>query len=380
MTQDLRIPLPRINFSDRIRAQGRDLYLQTNTLEAGEQIVSALYDGGRILIKESLSYDPDISEVELESNIKEWHNRSLSSIEMLYSLSVRVKTVRHPPSLIRLGRQFLRWSLLDEAIEELTLALQYDPKAGDAYCLLGKAYTARGSFREAVETLKTGCRAFENYADLWQQLGRAYLEEKQIKEAAGAIQKALKLNRGYDEAHISMAVCYLHRLAGKKGKPAPEDNISRARIKEHLNRAAASIRFQTHDFEEAVRTFHKGDSPAALSILEDVLRHLPPMIDLDFMDYFYLNYMYGEGRQPKDIQIFIEKLELLSKRYPRFPDLRNHLGIGYLLQCRTLFQKALQQFRSAAEIDPQYERVRKNLKLTENDSKGLLILLRALLK
>jgi tetratricopeptide (TPR) repeat protein len=115
-------------------------------------------------------------------------------------------------SLIRLGRQFLKWSLLDEAISELEFALQYDNKSGDAYEALGRAFLKRGSIKEAIELLQTGCKSISTLADLWQLLGRAFYRDGRLKESIGAHQRALKINRSYDEAHISLAICYLQIL------------------------------------------------------------------------------------------------------------------------------------------------------------------------
>jgi hypothetical protein len=56
------------------------------------------------------------------------------------------------------------------------------------------------------------------------------------------------------------------------------------------------------------------------------------------------------------------------------------LGIAHLIQCRNLFLRALEEFRVSLRINPGYKRAEKNLKLSENDGKGFLILLRAILK
>jgi lipoprotein NlpI len=66
--------------------------------------------------------------------------------------------------------------------------------------------------------------------------------------------------------------------------------------------------------------------------------------------------------------------------HPRYPDLHNHLGVAYLIQCRNLFLRALDEFRRAIRLNPNYRQAQKNLKLAENEGKGLFILLRALLK
>ena len=109
--------------------------------------------------------------------------------------------------------------------------------------------------------------------------------------------------------------------------------------------------------------------------------NIPKILDLDFIDAFYLNFMYGEkGKHATVVNNFVNALEILEKRHPKYSDLKTHLGIGYLIQCRELFLNALQQFRHACEIDPNYKKAKDNLKLAENEGKGFLILLRALLK
>jgi len=56
------------------------------------------------------------------------------------------------------------------------------------------------------------------------------------------------------------------------------------------------------------------------------------------------------------------------------------VGIVHLIQCRNLFLKALNEFDHALEINPAFDKARKNKKLVENDGKEFLILLRAILR
>ena len=91
--------------------------------------------------------------------------------------------------------------------------------------------------------------------------------------------------------------------------------------------------------------------------------------------------MYGEkGRDIDTISTYVERLENVLSEHPEYVDIHNNLGIGYLIQCRTLFQQALHHFQKAYTINPDFERARNNYKLAKNDGKGLVILLRALLK
>ena len=175
--------MTRINFSDNIHARGRDLHLQTNTVEDEHMIVSRLFDGGRVLTREGIGYNPEWTQEELNRYAEVVHSELLVSIELLYGISSRVKTVRHPPSLNKLGSQFLKWNLLDEAISEFELAIQYDSYYGELYLNLGEAYLRRGGLTEAIRILEKGVQVSSGYADMWQKLGMAYLKKGQYKKA-----------------------------------------------------------------------------------------------------------------------------------------------------------------------------------------------------
>jgi len=375
--------MARINYSDNIDARGRKLYLQTNNLEEERKIVSTLFDGGRVLAKEESFYESELSVEELGKRAEKYHSERVADIGRLYAISARVKTVRHPLSLNKLGRQFLKWNLLDEAISEFELAIQYDSRYGEVYTNLGEAYLRRGGVEEAVEILEKGIHVVLSYADVWQKLGTAYLRNNQHQKAITAFRRALEINPSYDEPHFSIALCLIDVLVnGIQKKDFPDDTRIRKQVQEHLSRAVAlSSRFRTSEFEEAMREFRRGRISEAQELLQRIGRELPKVVDLDFDDAFYLNYLYGErGRSGKAVQEYVDRLEALIKEYPKFPDLHNKLGIGYLVQCRHLFNRALHQFQSACEINPEYERAKRNLKLAKNDGKGLILLLRAMLK
>ncbi len=372
-----------INFSDDIHARGRKLHLQTNTLEADQKIISTLYDGGRVLCQDTGYYSSHHSVEQLEKEIEAFHSQKIEEIELLYLISAKVKTVRHPLSLNILGLQFLRWHLLDEAISEFELAVQYQPQYGEAYLNLGEAYYQRGGLSEAEQYLKKGVQIAPRYADLWQKLGRIYLAQEQYKKSIEAFQSALKINPTYDEAHFMMVVCLVEVLVkGIQEKEIPQDEVCKKQIKEHLSRAAASSsRFRVPAFEQAMRMFHRGEAKRTFELLKKVDEELSPIIDLGFHHTFYLKYMFGEkGRDAKSIEDYIHQLEALIKKHPAFPDLHNMLGVAYLIQCRGLFNKTLHEINRACEINPEYERAKRNLKLAKNEGKGLLILLRSLLK
>jgi hypothetical protein len=88
----------------------------------------------------------------------------------------------------------------------------------------------------------------------------------------------------------------------------------------------------------------------------------------------------GKGKDDDYIQGYTNELKTAVADHPGYADLRNNLGTAYLIQCRNLFLNALEEFRQALKINPEFKKADKNLKLAENDGKGFLILLRAILK
>jgi tetratricopeptide (TPR) repeat protein len=371
------------NLNDNISIRGRTLHLQTQTVKEAGKIILTLFDGGRVLKKEEKPYDNSLSDKDLESYVEKAHQTIIEEVEFLYAISARVKTVRHPLSLNKLGFQFLKWNLLDEAISELELAIQYDKKMGDAYRNLGNAYLKRGGIEEAVSVLERGVEEVPEYADLWNLLGKAYYKVKRYDKALDALERALEINPSYDEAHFYTALVLLQIVDEdfhKEGMPDHETMKNDAR--DHLNRAAAiSRRFKIPDIEEALRKLHNEDIQTANRLLKNLERKIPRIIDLDFHDSFYLNYLYGEkGRQKKAVGDYIYQLEKVLSDHPDYPDIHNFLGIAFLMQCRNLFNRSLHHFQEAIRLNSKFKKAKDNLKLARNEGKGLMLLLRALLK
>lgn len=372
-----------INLSDNIAAKGRNLHLQTSLANEDELVLTELFDGGRLLVTEKRSVPQGLSGGELEEYVESLHMGVLQEIELLYDISLKIKTVKHAKSLCSLGARFLHWRLLDEAVSELELSLNYDESNGRAYKYLAEAYTARGAMEEAVEVLKRGVSAFPEYPDLWLCLGRALSRHGDPVAALNAFRKARDINSGYDEAYFHIAKILAETGMMEELPKGVKDRKTCFRLaRENLTRAsAASNRFKTVETEEIMRLFHQNQWEQGSARMQEVIDTLEPVIDLEFDNAFYLSLLYGEkGRNFEAVQAYVETMEHLVHKHPDFPDIHNKLGIAYLIECRNLFTRALHHFKKAGDLNPDYEESLRNLKLAKNDGKGLLLLLRAMLK
>jgi tetratricopeptide (TPR) repeat protein len=125
----------------------------------------------------------------------------------------------------------------------------------------------------------------------------------------------------------------------------------------------------------------KNNVAEAIKTLERAEHEIPEFLDKYLESEFYLKFMFGgKGKDDEFIIDYTNQLQQAVDKYPDYADLRNNLGIAYLIRCRNLFLNALEEFREALKINPEYKKAEKNLKLAENDGKGFLILLRAILK
>jgi len=372
-----------INFSDNIEARGRSLYLQTSVGKEDRTIVSALFDGGRLVLKEEMEIPPQVDNLSLVEFVERVHLNRVNDIELLYDISLKIKTVRHARSLCALGEQFLRWNLLDEAINELELSLQYKQENGDAYKYLGTAYLKKGGVEEAVEIFKKGVELFPEYPDLWVRLGIAYLKGEEYFNAVKSFHKATEINSSFDEPYFLLSRTFAEIvMINKNIKEFPDKENIKQLARENLTRASAiSQRFRIQSVEQVMRLFHQNRWQESVDLMDKIWMELSPVLDLGFDRAFYLNLMYGErGRDFNSVKEYVEKMESLVREHPKYPDLHNKLGIAYLIECRNLFNRALHHFKAACDLNPEYDESKRNLKLAKNDGKGILLLLRAMLK
>ena len=371
--------MARINYSDNLSAKGRQLHLQTHVAEDGGERVHTLFDSGRVLRRISVPLHRSASTSQQDEEAFLAHEEIRSEIELLYQISVRIKTVRHAPSLLALGRLFLKWRLLDEAVSELELARILIGSGTEGLLELSEAFQRRGGLSEALAALESGLKKPQGYADFWVRKGQLQIELGQWQESLESFNEAVKRNSNYGEAYLRMAQAHLLACAEPQEGENRRAHLEKAR--EHIGRALHRGGLGGPEAEAIVRLLHKKDEIKALSQLSAWLETRPWALQTDGYDRFYLDYLYGEqGRDAQRIQTHVQRLEEVVADHPDYADLHNRLGIAYMIQCRLLITQAIAHFQSALKLNPAYKRAKRNLQLVKNDSKGFLILLRALLK
>ncbi len=361
----------------------RKLHVQTAYSRSTSKIISTIFEDGRVIEAREEAVRGKIGEKELKQRVETFHHQTVEDLEMLFFIADKVRQVKHAVSCNKLGLVFLRRGFYREAIQFFQLALQADPKLADVFNNLGRALLKDGQLDKAEEFLRKGLELESGYADLYLHLGVVYYRRDNFLEALQNLMRALEINPTYFDAHYYLGQTLLRSyLAEFQHEAFPALASRPKRALEHLDRAANLYRPMANDaFQQGKTAFEAEDFESAAKYFEKAYKEASAKMDLTFDHEFYLKFMYGgKGKDNQFIGGYVEQLQAALRDYPEYPDLHNNLGIAYLIMCRNLFLKALDEFRQALRINPNFKKAEKNLKLAENDGKGFLILLRALLK
>lgn len=102
---------------------------------------------------------------------------------------------------------------IEEAVERLDRAIDYDPTYGDAYVL--KSYVRSEVLPNLDEALSAGLLAAK-YApenpDSFYMLGSIYQKHGRFRDAETAFRQALRVNNAYQDAYLALGELYADRL------------------------------------------------------------------------------------------------------------------------------------------------------------------------
>lgn len=372
-----------IGLNSDIQAGGKVFHIQTQFMEPSEKIVSTIFEDGKVITRKSIAMKNSVPVPELKVAVSRLHRDMSEDIEMLFYISDKVGTIRHAVSNNKLGLVFYKMNLYDEAIEEFQKALEINPEYVEVYKNLGCAYLRKNMLQQAKAAFVAGIDKNENYADLHNNLGYTYFLLNNFSDAIKEISGALDINPDYIDAQFYLSIVYLKSIVYDVQQSSLPSKIERLNHSKELldNIREKGANYKVEYIVSALSLMEENKYSEALNALESAQSDHPPTVETDIENDFYLKFMFGgKGKEDRYINEYVEQLKQVINKAPLYPDLHNNLGIAYLIQCRNMFLNALEEFRHALEINPNYKKAEKNLKLAENDGKGFLILLRAILK
>ncbi len=372
-----------IGLNNEVTIGGKSFHVQTQYLESGEKVISNIFEKGVVVFNRAISVAQESSAAEIRTLVSQLHQHVMNDLEMTFYISEKVKTVQHAASHNRLGMVFLRRNLFDEATNAFKRAIDIDPELVEGYNNLGYTLLKQGEYQKAIEAFNAGLARNDNYADLHFNLGVAYFQIEKYADALREFHHAVSINSKYVAALLY--ICIVHLKSLLEELPGVELGPIDQRVtfveSQLIDINSNGLHFKPEYIDEALEQIKKANYLAAINVLDRASRELPELLDSFLESEFYLKFMFGgKGKDEEFINEYISQLKSAIAKYPSYADLHNNLGIAYLIKCRNLFLHALEEFREAKRINPNFKKADKNLKLAENDGKGFLILLRAILK
>lgn len=371
-----------VGINNDVTVGGSKFHVQTSYSEPQFCVFSHVYHDGQVIDSRRVVLGHGVSSADIERRTHEVHQEMITEMEILYYMVEKVKTVRHAASANKLGQLFLKKNLVDDAIEHFRLALEIDPGYAEVYAYLGRALLMSGNVDRAIEVLGEGVEKAPDFADTHNYLGLAYLKAGQHAQAVEHLEQALALNDNYADAHFNLGLALLAEdLQDPADIEEGEAAGKRQKALEHLSRIVEGEAAYDPSVKEALEVITENATRETVDeLIEKKVKSTADQL-FNFENEFYLKFMYGgKGKDDSFIADYVARLKDILEEHPHYADVHNNLGIAYLIQCRNLFLKSLEAFRTALRINPEFARAEKNLKLAENDGKGFLILLRAVLK
>lgn len=359
---------------------GSDVYhVETYAEPKHCKIISQVYKSGKILEVTEKNYDPNIKEKSMISVIQTTHNQQIDDLSHLLQLTEKVQKQLRAEVFNRIGMLLFSKGFYEEARKSFEAAVEADENLTDAHRNLGNVYKRLGNPDRAIAQFTRALYLAPNNADYYLDLALAYLEKDMYDEAFKELKKAININEDYADAYFNLGFLILKEKVVKNKKPKERD-ISAAKLY-FKNASIMDERYQDKSYSDAFRLLWDDNYVEAFERFAEFKENLKKVDVHEFIADFEL---FSKVGGTKDTKITIEEyIDLMSSKIDKFPhyaDLRNALGKAYLLKVRALFNAARQQFKKALEINPDYQEAKKNMELVENELKGYVLFLRAILK
>lgn len=367
-------------FNDVIRSKNGEYFLRTANSIYQHRVISSFFRNGTLLESQDRGYDNNISEEALLDITRNFHEEKRAEVRSLLELAEKLKDSKQPETKNLLGLAFMKKGMFDEAIAEFEGAISLNPEQSIIYNNLGKAYIEVGRIDDAVRVLEKAIMLTPEFADLHNNLGRAYLKRFQCKKAVSQFKKAIAINTYYPDAFYNLGLAYILNAHTREDFQLAVDCYQK--VMECMDKAARiNPNYKNEHYDKGEEFLRKNDYEKAYDEYDRGYLKISYNRDLAFIIDFYLRVIHS-GKKLKSGMIWrhIRKLEEMLKKYPNYADLYNHLGVAYVIMSKFLNNKAITLFDKAMEINPNFEKAKKNKRLAEYDHKGIQLLFDAILK
>jgi len=361
--------------------RGSDKYfLHTTFHRDGNRVNTRYYKDGKCFNTEERSFESGaVSEDQAVSLAKSFHNKNRDNFALLLDTREKLRDSQRSSEHIKMARALYLKNLFAEAIEEAGIAIDKGEEGAEPYKIIADAYFGLERLEEAMDAVDKGLALTDGYPDLYNLRGKIYYRRDQCRSAMEAFNKAIELNCYYGEPYLNILRTYARNSLIKQDYELSRD--MKKGFENYLDKAASLNPGFNAGAAGAIKKMNREEDFEGILEQLKVDRSKPAHRDVDdtVVSLYITILRSGTDIEEEEIDHYLKRIEKLINQNPNYPDLFNSLGVLYVAKSRIIMDKASEAFSHALEINTDYEKAKRNIRLSENERQGIFILLKALL-
>jgi len=350
--------------NSRIVEDDKEFLIQTtNDIKLGV-IKANLFVDGELIDASVLPHADDISQEEILQLVKMAHVEKKSEMEYLLRSYKEILEKGRPEQMFHLGTALFCKRMYEEARNLFRSVVKLKHDYHEAYFFLCQTETALGHAEDAVNAGVKAVDLKPNYADYRNALGEAYLDANSCKRAVIEFEEAIKRNVYYADAYFNLALSFILNAVRKEDFSMSTDLTSRCL---DLFKKAVLINpeFQTGNYNEAMAAMSGNDLKRAYYLFKGVREDKKEKQRQEKTAYFNRFLIYTDWLTENDINERINFLEREIDRNPDFVDLYYELGVCYLHRAKFNWQKGIENFQKALNINKDLKKATRGLEMSK---------------
>jgi len=364
--------------TSKLKGMGKEFFLQTSGDPQNGKGTSVLFENGNPidLIEFRLPKDSQ----QAASVIDEFHKSRFEKFVKLDELYIELIEETDASILEKLALSLIDQKLFEEAAKIFKRGVENSPQNSRLLNYLGLTYMELEDYQIAENYFIKAININPDFPDYQNNHGKALLKQGKCFKASKSFEKAIELNVYFAEAYYNLALAVV--LNGIKRE---DYNLA-----QNLEDNAANLLSKAVGFDPAFKNEYLQHGLDALNSKD---------LDIAFIELskgydtaasgkfpkktyqFHLEYLFRNDLLREETVIkHIKKLKKLLEIHANYPDLYNELGMAYTVLTQFHSDRAVEAYQKALKLNPEYKIAMKNLKLIQNELKGMKTLLKAILK
>jgi len=364
--------------NSRIATDEKEYLIQTLNDQNRLCVTSSIFSDGELLETRDEKLDDGLTPQDTLQRVKDAHEERTKELEFLVDVYKDVMAGGKEDQMIYLGEALFYKCMYREAERLFTSAAQLNPEAHQAWINIGLVNFELRKWSDACNAYSRAVELRPRFADYRNHLGEAHLALDSCKRAVIEFEEAVKLNVYYGDAYLNLALAYILNAVRREDFKL---------FSTHTERTAEMLRKSEMIMPDMIdQTYLDGKKALERGDLEQTFQKLLSVREKRKADRrrgfsnSYLKFMIGTKQMnEKFLSRRIKNLKDALSINPHFADLHNDLAIAYTLLGSYIHQKAVEEYEKALTINPDFEKAKRNLKLSQNELKGFEVLMKAIL-